>query len=69
VALEFLPIRDLIVLPVSQYELLLLFSAVYVALSAWPFVARRDAVARLAGQVRGVVSQRFGTAAEPQYAG
>jgi cation:H+ antiporter len=68
VALEFLLIRDLLVLPVTQYQVLLLFSAVYVVLAAWLFVARRAAVARLAGQVRDVVSQRFTTVTEPQYA-
>jgi len=68
VATEFLLVRDVIELPVTQYQLLLLFTAVYVALAAGLFVVRRDAITRLVAQVRGVLSQRFATGSRFRYA-
>ncbi|AZH24512.1 sodium:calcium antiporter [Haloplanus aerogenes] len=68
VAIEFLTIRGVLDLPFSEFEVLLGFSAVYVVLATALFVARRDAVVRLASQVRRVVSQRFERTAQPQYA-
>mgnify|MGYP000383300466 CR=1 FL=1 len=68
VATEFLTIRGVLDLPLSEFEVLLVFSVVYVVLSVALLVARRDDVTRLAGQVRRVVSRRFERTAQPQYA-
>ncbi|MFC7047182.1 sodium:calcium antiporter [Halobacteriaceae archaeon GCM10025711] len=59
VATEFLLIRGVIELPVTNYELLLAFSAVYIALGAALFVVRREAVLRLTGRTKNVVVQAF----------
>ena len=54
---EFLLVQDAIHLPVTDYQLLLLFSAVYIALGTVLFWSRRKAVARLANQTGSVVTR------------
>jgi len=68
VATEFLTIRGVLDLPLSEFEVLLVFSAVYVVLAVALFAARRDEVARLGGQVQNTVSRRFTTDPQPKYA-
>ncbi|MFB6102053.1 MAG: sodium:calcium antiporter [Haloplanus sp.] len=68
VGIEFLAIRGVVDLPVTQFEVLMAFSAVYVALAAGLFVARRRAVARLFGQVRDAVSRSVASEGRPRHA-
>jgi len=49
VILEFALIRDYVVLPVSSHDLLLVYTAVYIAAGIALFVARREALKRLFG--------------------
>ncbi|WP_248897390.1 sodium:calcium antiporter [Haloplanus halobius] len=56
---EFLLIRRLLELPISDYELLLVFTGVYLVLGIGLFVARRKAAARLLRQAGGTVSEAF----------
>ncbi|WP_267643436.1 sodium:calcium antiporter [Haloarchaeobius amylolyticus] len=68
VGAEFLAIRGIIELPVSSYELLLMFTGLYVVLGTALFVARRDAVARLVGDVSDTVSGAISSGGQPQSA-
>jgi len=64
VVLEFLLIRDLVVLPLSSYDLLLVFTGIYVVLGTGMFVARRGETLRLLRQTTGVVRDALGTTPE-----
>ena len=66
VVLEFLLLRELIVLPVSSRGLLLVYTAVYVALAAVLFVARRGAFRDLVGQTVGTITTAVGGSEHPQ---
>jgi cation:H+ antiporter len=61
VILEFLLLRDAIALPVSSYDLLLIYSAVYIVLGGALLVARRRALRRLIRQTTGTVVDAFST--------
>jgi cation:H+ antiporter len=65
VGLEFVIIRDLAALPVTSIELLLGFTAVYVALGCWLFVRRRRELGRLVSGTVGTVRRAFGTESRP----
>jgi cation:H+ antiporter len=56
VFLEFMLIRGLVELPVTDYQLLLLFTGVYMVLGSALFVWRRRAMRRLLRQTMGTVS-------------
>jgi cation:H+ antiporter len=64
VVLEFLVVRDLVVLPVSTTELLLVYTAVYLALGTGLLVARRAALVGILRQTRGVVRSAVAGPAE-----
>ena len=64
VLLEFLVIRDLLVLPVSTTELLLVYTGIYVVLGVGLLVARRDAFVGILRQTRGVVRSAVAGPAE-----
>jgi len=57
VTIEFLTVRNVISIPVSQYGILLLFSAVYIVLGTGLFIARRGAVARIISRTIDVVTR------------
>jgi len=58
---EFLLIREILVIPISDYELLLAFTGVYLVLGAALFVARRRALKGILTQTAGTVSDAFST--------
>jgi cation:H+ antiporter len=68
VLLEFVIIRDLFVLPVSSYELLLVFTGIYLVLSAILLVSRRAALMRVIGRTINVVSDAFSNEPRPREA-
>ena len=69
VIVEFLVIRELIVLPLSVYELLLAYTAVYIVLGAWLFVTRWSAFRLLVTRAVGTVSNAIsGDDGKPQSA-
>jgi cation:H+ antiporter len=69
VLIEFLVIRDVLVLPITTYELLLVFTGIYMVLGTVLFVARREAVASLVSSTAGTVNSAItGTPEEPQRA-
>jgi len=55
VLIEFLIIRDIVFLPLSSYDFLLLFSAVYVVLGLALFAARRRECRRLLSRTAGTI--------------
>ncbi|GAB7093216.1 sodium:calcium antiporter [Halolamina litorea] len=56
VILEFLALRDILHLPISETELLYVFTAVYIALALVLFALRRGALVRLVSDTRSIVS-------------
>ncbi|MFB6103454.1 MAG: sodium:calcium antiporter [Halobacteriaceae archaeon] len=60
VVLEFLIIKELIVLPVTSLELLLVFAAIYVVLGTALFIRRRQAARRLVTRVSGTIATALG---------
>jgi cation:H+ antiporter len=66
VLLEFLIIRDAVALPLTSYELLLAYAAVYLVLGTWLFVARRRALARLLRRAAGTIQAAANGAPRPQ---
>ncbi|MFA9517707.1 sodium:calcium antiporter [Halopenitus sp. H-Gu1] len=52
---EFLLIRDILVLPLSSHELLLVYSGIYVLLGGILLVSRRRAFRRLLGRTQGTI--------------
>ncbi len=56
VLIEFLVIREVVTLPVSTTEVLVIYTGLYVALSLILLYVRRAALRRVLGQTRGVVS-------------
>jgi len=61
VVLEFLLIRDAIVLPLSSYDLLLVYTGIYVALGLVLFVRRREALAGIIRRTNRTISEAFST--------
>jgi cation:H+ antiporter len=60
ILIEFALIRDLVVLPVSSHDLLLAYTAVYLAAGTALFVARRRALRRLFGLAGDAVRTAIG---------
>jgi len=56
---EFLLIRGILELPISDYQLLLVFTGVYIVLGTALFVARRNALGGILRQSAGTVSDAF----------
>ncbi|QKY19502.1 sodium:calcium antiporter [Halolamina sp. CBA1230] len=56
VVLEFLALREIIQLPVSEIQLLHLFTATYILLALGLLAARREAVVQLVHDTRGIIS-------------
>lgn len=69
VLLEFVIVRDLLVLPLSSNQVLLTFTGIYVALAIAVFVARRDAVRDLLQQTGGKIGSAVFATNEPPHAG
>jgi cation:H+ antiporter len=65
VLLEFLLIRDLVELPVTSRELLLVFTALYLALAAVLLFVRRQALVQILGQAGRTVRVAFADETEP----
>ncbi|WP_458190982.1 sodium:calcium antiporter [Haladaptatus sp. NG-WS-4] len=68
VLIEFLMIRHIISLPISKYQLLLVFSAIYIVFGIGLFVARRQAAAKILGQTTNAVTHAFSSNTEPSRA-
>jgi cation:H+ antiporter len=66
VFLEFLLIRDLVELPVTSRELLLVFTALYLVLAAGLLFARRQALFGILGQFGRTVRAAFSDEVERQ---
>ncbi len=66
VMIEFLVIRDVIALPISTYELLLAFSAIYVALGIVLFARRWRAFVRILSQTGAVVARALSRPSQAQ---
>lgn len=64
VFLEFLVIRDLVALPLSSYELLLVYTGIYVALAIGLFVTRLDALRLLLDRTVKIVSNAITSGSE-----
>ena len=64
VLLEFLIIRE-VALPLTSYELLIAYSAVYVALAAMLFARRREPLRSLLRQTAGTISTAAGRGGDP----
>jgi cation:H+ antiporter len=58
---EFLLIREVLVLPISDYELLLVFTGLYLVLGTGLFAARRRAFGEILQDTAGTVSDAFST--------
>ncbi len=65
VLLEFLLIRNVIDIGVSSYELLLIYSGIYIVLGTALFVARRQAVVQIFSRTTNVVSRALSNKADP----
>ena len=63
---EFLLIREVLVLPISDYQLLLAFTGVYIALGVGLFASRRHAFGGILRRSAGTVSDAFSTTDHPQ---
>ncbi|WP_251344084.1 sodium:calcium antiporter [Haloplanus halophilus] len=61
---EFLLIRGLLELPISDYQLLLVFTGVYIVLGLALFVARREALGSIVRQSAGTVSDAFSSSSD-----
>jgi len=61
---EFLLIRGVLELPISDYQLLLVFTGVYIVLGLALFVARRDALGSIVRQSVGTVTDAFSSSAD-----
>lgn len=66
VIIEFMIIRDMVVLPVSSEELLFVYTGIYLLLGGVLLVSRRRAFRRLLKQTTGTVSSAFATVGERQ---
>ena len=66
VIVEFLLIREIIALPISSYELLLVYSGVYAALGAGLLLARRHALTAMVGQTVRLIARAVSPPARPQ---
>jgi cation:H+ antiporter len=66
VVLEFLAIREIIHLPVTEIQLLHMFTVTYVLLALGLFATRREAVARLASDTRSIVGQAIRGDVDPE---
>ncbi|MFQ3319039.1 MAG: cation:H+ antiporter [Natronomonas sp.] len=64
VFLEFVIIRDIVALPLTSYELLLLFSGIYVVLALSLFISRREALGYLLRRTAGTISHAFSSSDE-----
>ncbi|WP_049929215.1 sodium:calcium antiporter [Halopiger goleimassiliensis] len=65
VLLEFAMIRDLVALPIDEYQVLLVYTAVYVVLALALFVHRREQFRHLLGRTAGTVSSAVSGSDEP----
>ncbi len=65
VGIEFLIIRDLVNFPLSSYEFLLVYTAVYVLLGGVLFIHRHRAVRRLLRRTFGTIKSAFTTETPP----
>ncbi|WP_338741910.1 sodium:calcium antiporter [Haloplanus salilacus] len=63
---EFLLIREVLVLPISDYELLLAFTGIYLVLGVSLFVSRRAALGSILQQSIGTVTDAFSAADHPR---
>jgi cation:H+ antiporter len=63
---EFLLIRGLLELPISDYQLLLAFAGVYILLGTALFVGRRKALGNIVRDSAGTVNDAFSSNGEPQ---
>jgi cation:H+ antiporter len=63
---EFLLIRGLLELPISDYQLLLVFTGIYIVLGTALFVARRNALGSIVRDSAGTVSDAFSSSSEPR---
>jgi cation:H+ antiporter len=61
---EFLLIRGILELPISDYQLLLVFTGIYIVLGLALFVARRKALGSIIRQSAGTVSDAFTSSSE-----
>jgi len=61
---EFLLIRGILELPISDYQLLLVFTGIYIVLGLVLFVARRKALGSIIRQSAGTVSDAFTSSSE-----
>ncbi|GAB3319214.1 sodium:calcium antiporter [Haloplanus salinarum] len=61
---EFLLIRGVLVIPISDYELLLVFTGIYLVLGTGLFVARRRALKGILTQTAGTVRNAFSTGSD-----
>jgi cation:H+ antiporter len=68
VLIEFLLIRDLVALPLDDYQFLLLFTAVYVVLGTGLLIARRDSFVGLLARTKGTITTAFSKDPTPQEA-
>jgi cation:H+ antiporter len=63
---EFLLIRGLLELPISDYQLLLVFTGIYLVLGTALFVSRRHALGSIVRDSAGTVSDAFSSSSEPR---
>ncbi|AXG06675.1 sodium:calcium antiporter [Haloplanus rubicundus] len=63
---EFLLIRGILELPISDYQLLLVFTGIYIVLGTTLFVARRHALGSIVRDSAGTVSDAFSSSGEPR---
>lgn len=68
VLLEFAVIREVVALPITTYEMLLIYSAVYIVLGLVLFVRRRDEFRLLLERSVGTITSAFGGEERPQQA-
>jgi cation:H+ antiporter len=61
VVIEFLMIRDAIAIGISSYELLLVYTAIYLVIGVTLFVLRRHALAGILRSTTGTISEAFST--------
>ena len=59
VVIEFLMIRDAIAIGISSYELLLVYTAIYIVIGVALFVVRRHALAGILRHTTGTISEAF----------
>jgi cation:H+ antiporter len=61
VVIEFLMIRDAIAIGISSYELLLVYTGIYIVIGVALFVLRRHALAGILRRTTGTISEAFST--------